>query len=679
MSIAFKHPQILFFLCAIAIPIIIHLFSFRKYKKVHFHSIFLLKNIQQEQNKTRTKLKHVLILAARIGTIAAVVIAFAQPYIPNPSLTSLQQQTQAIAVYIDNSFSSQADSKQGMLLKTMIAKARELVDGCSAAQTFYCITNNPNQLEHIPLTKEQMHNQLSVIAASAFTKQLSEVYASAQAIQKQISIPLLLYVFSDFQSYSTDIQNIATDSLTQLNIIPFEQITTNNMYIDSCWFASPYRMRAQAEELKVRVVNNSEQVYTNLPIKLYINDSLKAIVPCNLESNKSHTISISYTVTSSGIQALRLELEDYPIVYDNTLFASYELAAKVPILLIHEQKPNNYIQTLYGNSPYFALTTQDVSRIDYANLSKYSVIILDGLQRISDGLGQSLRMLAQGGKTVICIPSESSDIESYNAFFSVFGNQKFSKLTNEKTMVRTVDYAHTIYKQVFTKTEKDAQLPHVFAHFPFTPVQHYSIIQLQNNNPFLSHIRVGKGSLFVFTSPFSSSANSFVSHPLFVGMYTMGLYVASQLPLYSYIGTPTAIMRPTTISDPVFHIQNSKMQVDFIPQVMQSAQNTMVRLHPMQGIQQSGHYSVVSDGNLIAGIAYNYSRKESQSDFYSSEQLRDMIADKQLAYMQVIPVDNNTMSQTIQEASLGIQLWRWFILFALMCVCAEVYFIRFFK
>jgi len=679
MNIAFKHPEFLYFLIAICIPVIIHLFSFRKYKKVFFHSIFLLKTIQQEQNKTRTKLKHLLVLAARMLTIAAVVIACAQPFVPHAAVSQKQQQAHTVVVYVDNSFSTQANSKQGMVLEYMITKARELVSGYSSVQKFYCITNTPNQLEHVQLTKEQMLNQLSSIRASAFTKQLSEMYASVQAIQNQTRMPVSLFVFSDFQKYSSDFNALPNDSLITIHVLPFEREASSTVCIDSCWFTSPYRMRGQAEELRVSVLNASDQILTNMPVKLYINDSLKAIVPCTIQAQSKQEVGISFTVNTSGVQALRVEIEDYPIVYDNVLYASYELAAKIPVVMVYDQKPNSYVQTLFGKDSYISLQLQDVERIDFAELRKFSVVVLDGLQTISGGLAQQLQLMMKAGKTVICIPSEQSDIESYNSFFTLFGSQKFSKLDTTKTTVHSVDYKHTLYANVFEKTDENAQLPVVFKHFPFTPVEHYSIIRMYNQHPFLSEIRVGQGSLFVFTSPFSLKTSSFVSHPLYVGLYSMGLYVTSQMQIYSIIGYPIVIPRPVIEMDPIFHIQNKEKKVDFIPQIAQSAHSATVTLHPMQGIQEAGHYSVVSEGKPVAGIAYNYSRQESKSGFYVRDEIEELVNTLQLQNVRILSVDSQSLSTHLQDIELGTVLWQWFILLAVLFVCAEVFIIRFFK
>ncbi|MFN5705890.1 MAG: BatA domain-containing protein, partial [bacterium] len=77
----FVYPSFLFALSAIAIPIIIHLIQLRKYKRLYFSNVKFLQNIEQEQRKSN-KLKNLLILLVRILTIICLVLAFAQPYIP---------------------------------------------------------------------------------------------------------------------------------------------------------------------------------------------------------------------------------------------------------------------------------------------------------------------------------------------------------------------------------------------------------------------------------------------------------------------------------------------------------------------------------------------------------------------------------------------------------------------
>ena len=65
----FLFPTFLFGLSAIAIPIIIHLFNFRKYKKIYFTNVQFLKELKQESD-SKSKLKEWIILLLRILAIS---------------------------------------------------------------------------------------------------------------------------------------------------------------------------------------------------------------------------------------------------------------------------------------------------------------------------------------------------------------------------------------------------------------------------------------------------------------------------------------------------------------------------------------------------------------------------------------------------------------------------------
>ena len=62
---AFAQPLFLIALAGLAIPVIIHLFNFRRYKKVYFTNVSFIADIKQESKK-RSQLKHLLILLMRL-------------------------------------------------------------------------------------------------------------------------------------------------------------------------------------------------------------------------------------------------------------------------------------------------------------------------------------------------------------------------------------------------------------------------------------------------------------------------------------------------------------------------------------------------------------------------------------------------------------------------------------
>ncbi|MFM2136565.1 MAG: hypothetical protein RL021_1965, partial [Bacteroidota bacterium] len=105
----FLYPQFLFALLALSIPIVVHLFNFRRFKRVLFTNVRFLQEIKQD-TKHRSKLKHLLILASRLLAVAFLVLAFAQPYIPAVK-GAKRASKNAVSIWIDNSFSMNASGK----------------------------------------------------------------------------------------------------------------------------------------------------------------------------------------------------------------------------------------------------------------------------------------------------------------------------------------------------------------------------------------------------------------------------------------------------------------------------------------------------------------------------------------------------------------------------------------
>ena len=143
----FLFPTFLFALFTIAIPILIHLFNFRRYKTVYFSNVGFLKNIKKESKK-KSKIKQLLLLIARILTIIFLVFAFAQPYIPSNKDVQ-KKANQTVAIYIDNSFSMNALSEQGQLLELARNKAVEIVLAYPAGTKFRLFTNNINPISEL--------------------------------------------------------------------------------------------------------------------------------------------------------------------------------------------------------------------------------------------------------------------------------------------------------------------------------------------------------------------------------------------------------------------------------------------------------------------------------------------------------------------------------------------------
>lgn len=130
----FKNPEILYALFLLIIPILIHLFQLRRFRKTEFTNVKFLKEVTLQTRKS-SQLKKWLILFSRLLALTALILAFAQPYIP--AKTNFQEKE--LVIYLDNSFSMQAKGAHGELLKTAV---QQLVENSDIPENVNWFTNN---------------------------------------------------------------------------------------------------------------------------------------------------------------------------------------------------------------------------------------------------------------------------------------------------------------------------------------------------------------------------------------------------------------------------------------------------------------------------------------------------------------------------------------------------------
>ncbi|NQU52809.1 MAG: BatA domain-containing protein, partial [Bacteroidetes bacterium] len=306
----FLFPTFLFALFTVAIPIIIHLFSFRQYKTVYFSNVSFLKDIKKESKK-KSRIKQLLLLIARILTLIFLVFAFSQPYIPT-NQDAKKQANQLVAVYIDNSFSMNALSEQGQLLEVARNKAVEICLAYPAGTKFRLFTNDLEPKHQHNFNKEQFIQQVAAIQTSPIVVPHSLIYNRfAMQVQETENTDKSLYFISDFQQTVTDQENFSDETIFSY-YLPLVPNQVANLYIDSCWVEVPAHRINQEEEIFVRIKNSSDQNYQNLPLKLVLNDSIKSITNFTVSAQNEIIANLKYNNNSSGSQLGKIEISDYP-------------------------------------------------------------------------------------------------------------------------------------------------------------------------------------------------------------------------------------------------------------------------------------------------------------------------------------------------------------------------------
>ena len=132
-------PYFLYAFLALAIPILIHLFSLQRHKTVYFSNVSFLRQLQQKKSNIN-KLQKLLLLLIRLLLLTAIILAFCEPYISKEQV--LSNQKKIIGVYIDNSFSMSANNDKGQLIEQAKNNARSVLDAHKSKDEFVFISND---------------------------------------------------------------------------------------------------------------------------------------------------------------------------------------------------------------------------------------------------------------------------------------------------------------------------------------------------------------------------------------------------------------------------------------------------------------------------------------------------------------------------------------------------------
>lgn len=680
----FLYPAFLFGLFALAIPIIIHLFNFRRFKKVYFTNVRFLKELKQE-SESKSKLKHLLILISRLLALTCLVMVFAQPFIP-VSDGRIKTGQKAISVYIDNSFSMESVSKNGLLLEVAKNKAREIAKAFGDADKFQLLTNDFEGKHQRLVSKEEFLQLLDECKVSPAFKSTSEIYSrqkdllvSSDANDKRN------YIISDFQKNMADLSSIKTDSSISTAFVPLISNSSGNLYIDTCWFDSPVQQSGMIQKLHVSIVNNSTNSIENGIAKLYINKKIVSPVTFKAEPETKTEVVISYLIKDVGVQQCYVEIEDHPVTFDDKMYFSYEVKKNIPTLVINgsDTKSAGYFSSLMKNDSLFNFSEMTEKNIDFSKFSSGDFIILNGLSTISSGLSSEVKKFVDNGGTVFILPAITSDIVSYNTMFMTLGAGQFTSIDTVNTKADKINYAQGLYTGVFEKKQENIDLPKAFTHYVMSSSVRSNedvIIRLLNGNTFLSAYESKAGKVFVCTSPLEDEASNFARHALFVPtVIRMAINSTPTVPLYFKCGVNEVISlkNESTSKEGVLHITNESNKMDLIPEMRK--QMGLINLFTQNQLQEAGNYFIKDGTTNFAGVSFNYSRKESDLTCLSLDELKNQlltIGNKNLSF---IEPSEKSISASIAELSSGTRLWKVFLILTLVFLLTEILLIRFFK
>ncbi len=676
---SFIYPWFLFALAAIAVPIIIHLFHFRRFKKVYFSNIRFLQQLSDETQK-QARLKHLLVLLSRILAISFLVMAFARPFIPHEE-GGERPQGNKVNIFIDNSFSMEAGSAYGSVLDQAKQGATEIAELFDPTDKYQLLTNDFEASHQRFVNRDEFLGMLAEVNYSPAVRPVSEVMKRQSDLLKEEpgNENNLAFVLSDFQKNITTLEEISTDSLTDYTLIPYQAQQRANVFIDSVWIENPVRLSGQVITLETRIFNDSDERLENQPVRMYVNNTQRSVATFSVDPFDHAHVSLTYTLDEEPFQQGYLEITDHPVNFDDRFYFSFTLSESIPVMAINQREPNRYLNALLGNDTTFIYQNVQAGAIDYSLFGSQNLIILNSLPSIGSGLAAELRRYVEEGGHLMVFPAEKTDIPSYNEMLLSMGVAGILRKDTQNTRVTSINELHGTYSGVFERLPENMDLPEVQQYYVLDKQsrgREQFLMQLQNGNYFFTETPSGQGSVYVSAVPANESFSNFPRHAMFVPtLYNIALHSSDVFPLYYTIGEDDWITIRNYRPAPgeLFTITGNQLEV--IPETRNINNNIQLVLHNQIKSQQI--YRLLAGDKVLRPVAFNYDRRESLLESYSQNEIQQFASEQ--ANMAVFESDNVSYETQLEKLRGGTQLWRLFILLALLFLVIEVLLLRFMK
>ena len=645
----FKHPEILYALFLLIIPIIVHLFQLRKFQKVPFTNVQFLKRIELKTRKS-SKLKKLLVLLSRLLLLASLIFSFAQPY-----LSKLKDNTiQDTFIYIDNSLSMQAKGENGELLKRAV---QDIIENNKDAENIHLITNDN---EWYNLNAKELKNILVSLDYYPINKDLKTILFKINSKTKNNKSTKSILI-SDYQNFNLN-NDFQKDTISSYNFVQIAPIKKSNISIDSVYISNINNETISLNAL----VKSYDTKAQKISISLYSDTVLIGKSTVDIQGNDS--AEVEFSIPFSGAINGRVSIVDDNLPFDNELYFVINKNDKINVLSIGEN--NEFLSKIYTVDE-FNFDKSSLKNLDYNLLKNQNLIILNELENIPNSLINSLSVAISNEINLVIIPNSNINTASYNGLFKKLNIGVINSKNENELTITDINFSHPFFKNVFEKQVKNFQYPKVNNYYQSTLKNSSPLVKFENETNFISQLKAKNNTIYWLASAINTDNSNFKNSPLIVPVfYNFGKYSYKKSQLNYTIGRTNEIEVKVTLQKDNI-LEFSSTYENFIP--LQQVGNNSVKITTTNQPLVSGIYSIKNNEKFLQNIAYNYNREESELEYLNIEEL--IKGNSNYKYFTNVKDAFNT----INEENKTNNLWQLFLIISLIFVTVEILLLKFLK
>lgn len=697
----FLVPLFLAALLAVAIPILIHLLNLKKPERVAFSTLSFFKELQKSTIR-RLKIKRFLLLAIRLAMIILLALALARPYLFPTGFSFTSSGPVLYALLIDNGVGMSRIDANGPYINQAREIAQGIVQNARSNDRFLIYNTHGELVRSVILNQEQATDvieSLEVSAKGGFSN--SRWVSMANMINSWVGESRVVFRITTDNMATLESETLtiseSVSSRTPVNYILIGNAEVSNIAVSSLKTTGTSAGVGRPMELEVQVTNFGSQPARNQFISLESEGKLVAQYQATIEAGETSSFYFEIIPTKQGDISGRVLLEGDIFPADNIHYFSISIPESRKILMISEnQQTSSYLsavlraaEEIQGQIEITEIAISEYSTI--SELSEFQSVVLNGVSRVPDDLQEQLVRYIQSGNGLVFYPSQRGDIPSYNRFFSRMNAGEITGLLGDYgsfqslTRVDRLREGHPIIDDIFDKQLNEdvrVTLPSIYYYFRHNVTatsQGVPILRTALEDAILTEFRFGNGRILISALGTEPGWSAFPGSTLFAPIfYRTILYAAaagSAEQLHHTLGR--TFNEELSIPDAGITIRNAENT--FIPEVNPTFSG-LTRISYDAVEWSPGLYEITS-ANESRIIASNFDISESSFDALSISDIEGNLKEifVQLEVFEVGGSSINLVQNEIASAGFGIEIWYWFVLFAIMLMLLESAVSRWYK
>ena len=670
---SFLFPTFLWGLIGLSIPLIIHLFNLRKSKTLEFSSI---KHIQALEKKNIKKIKIIqwILILLRMGIIAALILMLSGPLFVNESIWIPSEEESVAVIIIDNSASMSVTNNQQSFLDQSKKKIPEILSSFGGLVNLNVFKTTPPNEIYSGIVEKGMNLQYqNWQIAESYGKDNLWTLVDSLLSSIDSSLPNKeCFILSDFQSIPPkNFKDKYTDwkfyALTSNEL-------SNNVGIKNISSINQIKTPNDLLRLNTNIENMGKNEIRSLPVELYLNNERVGQIVSNFKTKTSKDFSFQVYPGKSGVIKGKIEIPPDDFILDNKQTFELNIPEQISCKVIANSENGLFIiktalQSINGGAEFLDLELKLKDEIETIYLEETDVLILEDPLIIKPSAIESIkRFLNKGGNILWFAGQNFENINkqvSNNLLLPDYKNKIY--LDNESYLtVKVVDRKNPLL-QDFNIRNLESSLPKIFTYNSVNLKKgHYSILDLNNNDPFLVNIPFYSSQIYFFTSPLDLKWNDFAIKGLLIPLIHRLLILSATNELNTEL---IETFKAKIISLPKDLI-NKKWSIispsDRKILVVPSYGNEAIIF---KGTTELGSYEVFADEEFYTAFSTKLAISESPKYRANFEKIKSVIGKNNLVWI----TNETPIKETIESQRNGQLLWRIFLLIAIILFFIESY------